>query len=662
MKRFLLIPALMALLALSAFGGAQPEEVQPATAPGVDAEVWETPAVYATPGDFQRETGAQLPSYNEAPVFQERVEAGELPPVEDRLPVEPLVVRPWNQIGTYSEREIAADWRDLASANAQHLLEIIAPDFTMPVPNVLKGYDLSDDARSITLHLREGLRWSDGHPHTADDFVFWYEDVLNNSELTPARPAVYFSAGVFMDLTRIDDYTVRLDFAEPYPVILDVLASELWWQYPIPPKHYMQQWHIDYNPDAGALAREEGFETWYQAFLMHNATGADQQDVDRPTVYPWVLTSIDSAQNQYFERNPYFWKVDIAGNQLPYIGRMTGVRVGDAQVKQLRVISGDFHLGGVWQSVANYPLYLDNEERGNYRAMLWEDPRGSMDTAISLNQTSPDPVKREMFRDLRFRQALSLAIDREEMNETLFFGLGEPRQAAPPPAASDLFEEWMRDYYADYDPARANELLDEMGLQWDARREFRLRPDGQPVTINMQFVERYDPISQLLQEYWQAVGVRVTLRQVTGAMWTELVQANETDMGRWALENTDFTMRRTRAAVARPPWTGANYPWGTWYTTDGASGEEPPETVKELYRVIDEWSTTVAGTDRHIELGKEIWRINIENLFVIGAVGLVPYPVIITNSLGNTMPDESLWSPSYQQWVPYMAEQWFFVD
>ncbi len=662
MKRFLLMPTLMVLLALSAFGGAQPEEVQPATAPGVDAEVWETPAVYATPGDFQRETGAQLPPYNEAPVFRERVETGELPPVEDRLPVEPLVVRPWNQIGTYSEREISGDSGDIACANAQHLLEIIAPDFATPVPNVLKGYVLSSDARSITLHLREGLRWSDGHPHTADDFVFWYEDVLNNSQLTPARPAIYTSGGEFMDLTKIDDYTVRLDFAEPYPAITDVLASDQWWQYPIPPKHYMQQWHIDYNPDADELAREEGFETWYQAFLMHNTTGAGQQDVDRPVVYPWKLVSIDSAQNQYWERNPYFWKVDIAGNQLPYIGRLNGVQVGDAQTKQLRVISGAFQIGGILQPLASYPLYLDNAERGDYRVMLWDDPRGAFRGAVTLNQTSKDPVKRELFSELRFRQALSLAIDRDDVNETLFFGLGEPRQPAPPPPASQFYEEWMRDHYAEYDPARSNALLDEMGLQWDGRRQYRLRPDGEPLSINLQFVGQFDGIAQLLQEYWQAVGVRVALREVTGAMWTQLVDANDTDLGIWSVENTDFGMRRTGASPARPPWTGANVPWDLWYVTGGASGEEPPEAVRELYALIDEWTLTIPGTERYVELGKEIWRINIENLFMIGAVGLVPYPVIISNSLGNTMPDESLWSPSFQQWVPYMAEQWFFVD
>ena len=315
----------------------------------------------------------------------------------------------------------------------------------------------------------------------------------------------------------------------------------------------------------------------------------------------------------------------------------------------------------MWQKIADYPLYKDNAEQGDYRAMLWPDPRGAMDTGFTLNQAHRDPAKREVYSNIKFRQALSLAINRDEMNDTLFFGMGDTRQASPPPPpASELFEPWMREHFAEYDPDKANALLDEIGLKWDSRKEWRLGPDGEPVSILIPIVQRYDKVCQLVKDYWEAVGIQTSIKQVTGAMRTEMIQANEVDIGLWAIENTDFTLRRGAGGVALPAWTGANYPWQNWRNTGGSAGEEPPAEVKELYATVDEWTTTVPGSDKYLELGKKIWTIYVENLFVIGAVGIVPYPVTISNTLGNTMPDDSLWSPSYQQWVPYEGEQWFF--
>ena len=317
MKRiYLLFLCVLVPLAFVTAGGGQ-ETTESTEATTAAAAMWDTPLKYATPAEFKSATGMNLPDYKESPMMAAMVQSGELPPVADRLPVEPLVVRPWNQIGTYGGGTLTGGWRDVNCTNAEHLLDVVAPDFTKPVTNVLIGYDLAADNKSVTLFLREGMKWSDGQPFTADDFMFWYEDILSNTELTPTPPSIYSPGGKLMDVIKIDDYTVKYSFSVPYPVIVDVMASDVWWQFPIQPKHYMKNWHPEYNKDAGDVAKDEGFETWYQAFGAHRITGASQTDTDRPTVYPWTMVDIDTAQNQYFVRNPYYFAVDTEGQQLP---------------------------------------------------------------------------------------------------------------------------------------------------------------------------------------------------------------------------------------------------------------------------------------------------------------------------------------------------------
>jgi len=617
--------------------------------------------IYPTLDEYEKVSGKEIKKFNEAPMLKTKVAAGELPSVEERLPEEPFVVEPRDEIGRYGGT-MWGDEGDMRCLHAQHLFEVFAPDFATVRPNVAKGWKLSKDAKTLTVYLRKGMKWSDGYPFTADDILFWYEDIILNDELTPAKPSVFVVGGELMKVEKLDDYTVQFKFVVPYPFIIDVLASYDWWRFPFPPKHYVKKWHIKYNSEANKLAQEEGFEYWWQAFNFHQDNSGRQQDTNLPTINPWMLYKIDAAGNKYYIRNPYYWKIDTAGNQLPYIDEQAGILIQDLEVKKLKVMSGEFDVGGIWQALIDYPTYKRNEKEGNYRAMLWTDPRGAMDSAFTFNQTHKDPVLRKIFEDIRFRQAMSLAIDREDMNESVFYGRGVPRQAAvPPPPINRFFEPWMAEYFAEYDPQKANELLDEMGLRWDDKHQYRLRPDGKTLTITIEYVQRYAKICELIKEYWGKVGIRVNLREVTGSFWSTRRDANELDVGIWAMDMvSEFRLRNTGASRLLPPWTGACVPWRDWYQTGGKSGEEPPNWVKELYNAVDEWKKTVPGSEEYMRLGKKIATLNVKNLSMIGAVGLVPYPVIIKNTLGNTPSKESFWSPDYQQWVPYLAEEWFF--
>ena len=251
--------------------------------------------------------------YNEAPALAALVKDGKLPPIEERLPMEPCVVNV-PVVGTYGGVFSGGGFGpahgqlDTEAFRFVGLLQI-EPDLETFTPNILKDYEVNDDYTEYTLYFREGMKWSDGEPFTADDMIFWYEDILLNKELTPSVGTAYKSGGEVMLMEKIDDYTVKVSFAAPLPAFRVSMAKSFWTTM-YAPKHYLKQWHIDHNPEAKALAAKENYESWFQAFLFHMDRGQAQQDTKRPTLMPWTLQSIDTVGNKYYERNPYYWKVE----------------------------------------------------------------------------------------------------------------------------------------------------------------------------------------------------------------------------------------------------------------------------------------------------------------------------------------------------------------
>jgi len=346
------------------------------------------------------------------------------------------------------------------------------------------------------------MKWSDGVPFTADDFLFWYNDIILNDELTPVKPKTWSPGGELVKVEKLNDWTVRFRFVTPYPSIIDILACG---NDPFAPRHYFKKYHIKYNPKANEIAKKEGYDFWWQCFNFHNLGGRKQKGVNLPCLKPWTLSKGDSHGNLYYKRNPYYWKIDTAGNQLPYIDRQTNILVSNVEVMNLKVINGEFDNAAIHLHLKNFPLYKDGEKRGNYHVMLWPKSWGS-DICFTFNETHKDPVLRKIFSDLKFRQAMSLAINRDEINEILFFGKATPRQATAPPDTS-FYEDWMGKYYIEYDPKGANKLLDEMGLKWDKNHQYRLRPDGKTLAITIEYFEGVggEPIGkccELVKEYW----------------------------------------------------------------------------------------------------------------------------------------------------------------
>ncbi len=634
------------------------------------------PLQYATLEEYQSATGNSITSFGEAPMLAEKVSQGELPPVAERLPKEPVVVQPLASIGEYGGELVGpttnptcCGW-DVIEARLQKLFTI-GPDLVSIIPNIAKGYDVSDDQRTFTIYLREGHKWSDGEPFTAEDFRFYFEDVVSNPDLTPVPPPLYLAGGEMVQFEVVNETTVRYTFAEPKPSFIIALASEVGNRGYLP-AHYFKQFHIKYNPDADKLAQEQGYSDWVELFnakkTPYNFTwdlGAET-DPYAPTLNTYVFVKEDSFGNKYYERNPYFFKIDPAGNQLPYADTLRSILVEDLQVQDLKAIAGEYsHYG--WGKLLNVPTYRDNEESGNYRTVLVPYERGN-EYAIMFNFTVDDPVLREIFWDPRFRQAMSLAINREEINQLVYFGLAIPSQAAPT-VNSLFFEPWMPSYFADYDPDKANQLLDEMGLDKRDADGFRLRPDGETLFLNFQVSvpeEAWQKIGELITDYWNAVGVKTNFKIIDIGLYNELRDGNAVQLAAWAFDVTDIEDISNDLTNLRPYWgaRASGHPWYDWLRNNGEQGEEPPQEIKELWDLGEKFLSLPYLSEEQIAVGKQFYEKAFKPLYIIGTVQRPPQPLLFKKNLCNTPPEDTngVWSWAYRQWVMYMPEQWYFAS
>jgi len=597
--------------------------------------------------------------------------------VEQRLPdrEDILVMEPDEEIGQYGGTLTSPalgthQAHDEEYTRVQPLFLVSRDDFKTVIPNIAKGWDFSEDMKTLTIYLRKGMKWSDGEPYTADDIMFWYEDILLNEEITKVVPMVWRSGGEVMRAQKIDKYTIRFKFSKPYPGIMAVFASVTGSSGTITdalhcyPKHYLKKYHINYNPKANEIAKEEGYDLWWKCFQSHANYYRNTSDLNRPGIFAWEIEKITLTGDKQYVRNPYYWKVDTAGKQLPYIDWQYTVNVSNEEMQDLKLMSGELDFAGIFLAFDKYPLYTEGEKQGNYRTALLEGGlRGQ--TALAFNMCHKDPVLRKIFNDIRFRKALSLAMNREEMNEIIFQGINTPWQAGTS-SDSSFVEEWMGKYCIEYDPQEANSLLDEMGLKWDKGHEYRLRSDGKPLTVNIIFIEAglgWLSRVELIKEYWEKVGVKVNMKQAEWSYYQSLVQAGDHDFTVWVPAVEEVSLQTTGGDDFYPgmgTWWGS--PWKLWFDTEGKSGEEPPEVVKKLHALISKFLVARPGSEEYLKLGKEISTIVVENLWALGDFGGGPSPVVINKNLRNTVFKKGdPWMYPYRRfWQVYCADQWFY--
>lgn len=626
--------------------------------------------VYNSPAEYEAATGNQIAAYSEAPMLSALVEAGDLPPVADRLPAEPVVIKPEETIGKYGGYLTGAiEGQNRASPTMFDYwtldpLTTFSPAGTETIPNVAKGWEISDDNRTITIFLREGLKWSDGQPFTADDILFWWEDIILNDELTPSKPTILTRGGELATVRKVDDFTVEFSFAEPYALFVTYLGS---WGGPrvdpvASPRHYLAQFHLNHADAAEieSLMQAEGFDSWVD-FFTHMR---DRHNPDKPTLAAWIPNEWPPQPIQTYRRNPYYWKVDTAGNQLPYLDELRAVRMADTEAQLLKIIAGelDWSTLGFAGGVANMPLIMDNREKAGYRLVYGTWMPNSFSN-IMFNFTHPDPVRRELYNDVRFRQALSVAINREELIRLVWKGAVFASQVAPlygPPyhGESDLFKS-----YAQFDPDLANQLLDEIGLTERDGQGFRLGPDGEELLLIIAANTAWPPetpdVMELVRGYWEQVGIRATVQPEAGELWTARHSANEHDL---SARGAHFgggpvhpTLNNNTFALSGWQWAPE---WALWLDTKGEQGSEPPDDVKRI-RELRELILGEPDQDERIALSMEVFEIQMKNLWSIGLV--VDDPKIYQQTIvRNRVRNVPTWTTG--EWYPSLPVSWFINE
>lgn len=626
-----------------------------------------TPGEYYNLSDYEKLTGKKTTKFNEVPQLADLVKQGKLPPVEQRLPKNPLVVTPYEEIGQYGGTWRRA-WLGLSDQWGpnkichEHLV-MFDKGGTKVLPNVAESWKVSRDAKIYTFKLREGIRWSDGTPLTTDDVMFWYEDILMNKELTPNVPTWLTSGGKPCEVEVVDQYTFRVKFAQPNPLFLITIAK-LGGQYTFfAPKHYLKQFHPKYTPKekVEAMAKEAGFQFWYQLFDQKGSnTNAWLQNRELPVLYPWRAVTPPTATTMILERNPYYWKIDPAGNQLPYVDRISQTLVENGEMITMKAIAGEIDMQVRHIQLPNYTLLMENRAKGDYRVLKWKQGVGS-DVMICLNQNVKDPILRKIFEDRRFRQALSLAINREEVWKLIYLGLGEPRQCSLISGVAFYDPEWEK-AYAEYDTKKANELLDRMGLNKRDRDGFRLRPDGKTLTLTIEFPSGvfgpWADVLQMVEKYWKEVGIKVAVKPLERSLYVTRCTAGELEIGVWNFDRNAAVMSdpgRILGTVTDGPWAPL---YGLWYTTGGTGGEEPKGDIRKIYELWDKVTVTADEKQRE-RLFKEIINLHKRNIWMIGIVGELPQPGVVKNNFRN-VPDGIIWDDTLRAPKNARPEQFFF--
>ncbi len=613
-------------------------------------------------------------AYHEAPMLAELVEAGKLPPVEERLPEDPLVVQPVSEVGTYggmlklvsNETAKMGDGR-----NAMGRATLIKADYdgSTFIPNFARSWEWSDDAKVLTFHLRKGVKWSDGAPFSMDDVKFWWEDVVNNEEINPVFPEYWIAGGEPMTVEFVDEHTFRMIFAVPNPMIMNRLPlvgendpAEAF----VYPSHYLKQFHAKYaqKDELDALVKDAGFENWAQLF-KHKANRYDEawspDTVGIPTLRSYVVVEV--GPNYILqERNPYYWKVDPDGNQLPYIDKVYS-QIVEKELYHGKVASGEADFAARRTDLENLALYKSGEESGNYTTRLWRSP-GSGEFVLLLNFNNQDPVLRDLIRDLRFRQALSVSINREEFNDVINNGLAIPQQMTLAPW-SKFVEPEFTTAYAEYDVEKANALLDEIGLPWDQNHEFRVRPDGKRLAIRIEVSDsRNESPVELVTEYFREIGVDLQMKAVARELKESHFKTNEFDahMRLYGMLDRSFIIRPNMFLPVEDVGTDTWAPlWSQWWRTKGEKGEEPPEDVKKN---IETWQHMLVTADEEeiTRLAKDILRSQAENIWTIGITTWGPQPVVVRNTLGNVL-EEGIYTYDILKYAQYASpDQWYFKE
>jgi len=532
------------------------------------------------------------------------------------------------------------------------------------VPDIAERIDI-EEGRRFTIHLRPGHRWSDGHPFTSEDFRYFWQDIALNAELSPFGPSRVMRVDGEPPLFEVlDERTVRYTWKQPNPFFLPALAAPR----PEPiyaPAHYLRQFHPRYaEPDRlAARVAESGQRNWV-ALHVRRFRPYKFVNPELPTLQPWVNTTRPPAQRFVFERNPYFHRVDEHGLQLPYIDRVV-MNIADGKLIPAKTGAGESDLQARHLSFSDYTFLKQSETRGTIEARLWQTTKGSH-LALYPNLNVADPGWRRLVRDVRFRRALSLAIDRDEINGVIYFGLAQPGNDTVC-EASPLFRSDYQLRWAGFDLVRANALLDQLGLTRRNSEGVRLMADGRPLEIIVETAgedtEQVD-VLELIADTWRDAGIKLFSKPLQREVFRNRIYSGETLMSVWGgLENGLATADMSPAELAPVLQEQLQWPkWGQYVETGGSAGEAVDiPAARSLADLNHQWLRAPDHATR-----ERVWRrmleIRADQAFTIGVVAGVPQPVVVSRRLHN-VPEKGVynWDPGAHFGI-YMPDTFWLED
>jgi peptide/nickel transport system substrate-binding protein len=581
--------------------------------------------------------------YKESPILASLVKAGTLPPVEKRLPENPVVVVPAENVGkyggTWTTGSIEKQGNDVRRNIGYEQLLRWTPLWDGILPNVAESYEANEDATKFTFHLRKGLKWSDGEPFTADDIMFWYDDVIMNPDLFTGT----WGYGVPFTIEKVDDFTFAWKFENPNGLFIKQLAVIVADYTPELPKHYLQQFHKKYNPDVEKLVQENKANTWVELF---NAKMVCQTNSDLPVLWPWKLNAdFRTATTQLTaERNPYYFKVDTEGNQLPYIDNYVCALAQDNEVLILKGLNGELDFQEQWiNDPKNKPVFFDGQEKGKYH--FWELTRTTVnEMVIMLNMTCKDLNSREVASNRDLRIGLSHAIDRQEIIDTVFVGNGKPHQAGPRPE-SIFYHERLATQYTEFSLDKANEYLDKTGWTKRDAQGFRLGPDGKRISFTLEVEQARTAMLdslELIKPNWEKVGVELNIKPMEKSFWNERVggpgQEQQASANKFGGGSGYAVLLDPRYYIPLDTYGsqyGQGWAWWRQDNNDTKSGVVPPDEVKKAYSLWDQLSAT-SDEKKQQDLMKQILDIAADFFYAIGTVLEANSFGIVTNRMKNT--------------------------
>ncbi|MBY5615672.1 ABC transporter substrate-binding protein [Rhizobium leguminosarum] len=609
--------------------------------------------------------------FKEADILKTKVSSGALPGLKERLPENPLVVKPVESVGKYG-----GDWNmalvggGSLSMQAYEPLLRYTPDWSGVTLNVAESFEGDADSKVYTIRLRKGMRWSDGHPYTTADIKFWYDTVFTDKRVAFVGQDHWKSGGKPAKLEIVDEQTFKVTFDKPnglFPLQVAWANND---QTTRTPKHYLEQFHIDFNPKADELAKQRGFESWIASFQA--AAGFQDDNAfflnssKKPCVHAWMFTIApgENTERAVAERNPYYWKVDTEGNQLPYMDRIVYQMVADPQVLLLKSMQGEVDLMDQYIATPNNKSVLyDAREQGGYDFYtLTSTEANVMNFIFNLNHN--DETKRKLFRNKDFRAALSTALDRQSLIDAVLVGQGAPAQASIK-KEDPLYNEQLATQFTAYDVDKANAILDQLVPKRDDQN-FRLDEKGRRLTIIFEIDQAravFLDLFQLVIPMFQAVGIDAQMRSMDRSLWeTRVRQGRDFDA-----TAHQFGANGGVAAMLDPRYyvpTDANAmyapAWQLWYRDRAnANAEEPPESTKSQLALYDKLKATSDASGQR-EVMKQILQGAADNFYVFG-ISLPPdgYGIVKNNmkNITKIMPNSFGWPTP----APTMPEQFYKV-